>query len=368
MIKYDCTALEAEERFDDLDYAEYEMADYSDAGLEIPGWEDENNEISGKNSDKRNGESKELSDYDDLYTRNVKIEDEETLKALFTRLRNAVLYGTKQERDEANEEACLYLKGLVIKCINQRYKNYIQRDPDYRKELMNEAFLNIIKYLPKYDPEKGQPSTFFYFYIQSALATMTTRVKHHMSSSDSALKRKIYALREEFKKAGLQLNVADIMIETGETRSKIQSVMKMMSYDTNTHLEAMEEYDQLIAGDPDFNQSYESPEKAAIRRVIAEGIVQRAKELFGEDTVHIYFRNVLDGEAVRDIAKSFGVNDDKIRRTIEMVQHGLEHDWKIRRLGSGYIRDDEDADPYALPILPAKGQIENMELLEMTML
>lgn len=365
MLKYNDQDLGMEERFDDLDCASYEIADYNAEDLALPGWTEEDREASVKSSYKK--QKKAPEDCENLYTRTVKIEGEEASKKRFIRLRNSVLYGTKEERDAANEEACLYLKGLVIQCINQRYLNYIQKDPDYRNELMNEAFFNIIKYLPKYDPDKGQPSTFFYFYIQSALATVTTRVKHHTSSSDSALKRKIIALRRKFKEFGQQPSAADISLQTGESMSKVQSVMRIMDYDTNTHLEAFEQYDQFIPGNPEYNQSYESPERLAIQHTIVEEILKRGRELFDDATFNIYLRNMVDNEAIRDIAQSLGVNDDKIRRTIESVQHGMEHDWKVRRLGAGYIRDNDDEDPYALPIVSLKGQCENMELLDMAM-
>ena len=75
----------------------------------------------------------------------------------------------------------------------------------------------------------------------------------------------------------------------------------------------------------------------------------------------------MNGESIQELVDSFRgqFSDDKIRRIIEEVQHGLHHDWKVRKLGSGYIRDDDDNDPFALPILPVKGQDENMDLLEL---
>lgn len=367
MLKYNSATLGAEERFDDPDYAEYEIADYKDPEPVEEEWEEDIDKPSVRESYKKRKDSNIPEEYLNLYTRNVEIEDEEKSKERYVHLRDTVLYGTPEQRAAANEEACLYMKGLILRQIKRSYSTYIQKDPDYVKELMDEAFYNIVKYLPKYDPEKGQPSTFFWFHINSALATTTTQVKHNMSSSDSALKRKIYALYDEYEKRGLTLTASDIMVETNETMSKVLSVLKIMNIDLNTHLEAIEEYDQLIAGDPEFNQAYETPEKTAIQRVTVESIIKRAYEMFPHEKVDIYLRNKMNGESIQELVDSFRgqFSDDKIRRIIEEVQHGLHHDWKVRKLGSGYIRDDDDNDPFALPILPVKGQDENMDLLEL---
>ena len=187
-----------------------------------------------------------------------------------------------------------------------------------------------------------------------------------MSSSDSALKRKIKRLQKEYCELGVTLTVADIQRETGESQSKIIAVSKAMEMDNNTHLEAIEEYDQLIAGDPIKNRSYESPEKLAIEHITLSNIIKRGCEMFGCEKMGIYLRNKAAEESIQEIAKSYGgkYNDDKIRRIIEEVQHGMDHDWRIRQLGAGHIRDNDiGGDPF-LPILPVSGQNDNMDLLD----
>lgn len=408
--------LEKEESYDDIDYADYEINDYSgydeedgadiddadsavgddydyyDSNMDNADDSDAENNIGdvdavsacdpaavdpveglyGRRERTKRQETVAASALSDeipnLYTCKIPIDTEEESRERYTRLKYQVLNGTPEEQKAAREEACLHMVGLVRKIIKKSYSTYVEKDPSYGNELINEAFCNIIKYLPKYNPEKGLPSTFFWFHINSALATTTTIVKHEMSSSDSALKRKIYKLREEYKRLGTELTAADVMLETGESMSKISAVMKMMSVNTNTHLEAIEEYDQRIAGDAEKNRSYESPEKLAIERITLSSIIKRGYEMFGYEEMNIYLRNKAGEESAQEIAESLGgkYNDDKIRRIIEKVQHGMDHDWRIRQLGAGYIRDDDIAnDPFALPILPVDGQIDNMDLLDL---
>jgi len=380
------SSLKNEDTFDNIDCSEYEIDDYPsgetylslDENEEPDNLEDledldevndadmaETEAKSKKKSQRKQKMEEELN----FYTQNVVIERGEKSRKRYAKLAEIARNGTLEEQKNAREEACFYMKGLVLDFITKKYRTYVERDPTYREVLEQEAYLNIIKYLPDYDPLKGLPTTFFFYQIKSAMSRSTNLMKHSISSSDAALQRKIKAIRSEYEKLGREPEIADYMIETGETMSKIRSVLRMMKTDMNTHLEAIEEYDQIIPGDATKNSVFDSPENIVMRKMMCEGIMKRMREIFPEDEINIFLRHAINDESIPSIAKSMKVYtaDDKIRRVIEKVRHAIEYDTDIRKLCASHINDNMSK-VATITILPFEGMNENMDTLETIML
>lgn len=351
--------LREEDLFDDLNCSEYEMEDYSsDEDETLVTKED----IAGKTDNRR----KVAADTEDnFYSKRVTVERGEKSRQRYARLAELARNGTEEEKKQAKEDACLYMKGYVRDFINRSFKTYVEKDPQYAEDLEQEAYFNIMKYLPDYDPQKGLPSTFFSRNILSAMVGTTNQMKHSISSSDAALQRKIKKVKKEFEKIGRKPDIADYMIETGETMSKIRSVLRMMDIDKNTHLEAIEEYDQLIPGDPSVNSMYESPESHVIKKIMFESVIQRMHELFPKEEINIFLRNAIGDETIPTIARAIGDGsaDDRVRRTIEKIRHAIAYDAEIRSLCSSYLKRD-NLDVAVVTILPIEGEDDNMDLLE----
>lgn len=383
-MKYESVNLAREEAYNDIDYADYEIKDYTcdedseDEIYEVRGGRRRSNKQK-KASVQAGAETDELqigeeeADINErtcdtelsLYNRNVTIDSPEEGRKRYARLAEIARTGTKEEKNAAQEEACLYMKGLVRDIIKRKFCTYTERDSFYAEELEQEAFYNIVKYLDRYDPNKGLPTTFFFPHIKSAMVSHTNGMKNRISSSDASLKRKINKVREEFKKLGREAEAADYAIETGETLSKIRSVLNMMALDTNTHLEAIDEYDDLIPGDPTTNIMYDTPENLAIRNIMVEGILKRMREKFSEEEIRIFIRCKVNLEPIPVIAKELGGKggDDKVRRIIENIRNSIFYDPEIRKLCAGYIRQDP-IDLAVITIIPLEGENKNMDLLE----
>lgn len=353
----DTKSLRNEDSFDDNDYAEYETMDYFDAA----GEDNERKTLKDVQKKTRKREEREQLDF---YKCKVKVERGEESRKRYTRLAEIVRTGSEAEKQKAREDACLYMKGFVRDFIRRSFCTYVERDPGYAKDLEQEAYFNIMKYLPFYDSEKGLPSTFFFRHIQSAMVSTTNQMKHSISPSDAVLQRKIRRINKEFEKIGRTPSIADYMVETGETMSMIRSVLRMMNTDMNTHLEAIEEYDQLIAGDPAVNSAYESPESQVLRTITYENVIRRMRELFPHDEIQVFLRYAIQEDPISVIAKDLGLSgDDKVRRIIEKIRHGIAYDAEIRSLCSGYIKKNP-SDMAVINILPVAGENENMDLLE----
>lgn len=352
--------LQGEDSYNDNEYSEYETRDYFADELNDQS-EEENKERGGKRK-KNSNESLLANDERDLYRRNITIEDPETSKKRYTRLAEVMRSGTKEEKKIAGEEACLYMKGFVRNFISTSYRTYVEKDPTYAEDLEQVAYLFIIQNLYRYKPELGQPTTFLQPYIKSAMSSETNRMKHSLSPADAALKRKIRKLQIKYKEAGLKLTIADIVIETRETRSKVADTLQMMGRDMNTHLEAIAEFDQLIAGDSRANSVFETPETVVMRKMTIEFIMKYINSHFTQVEVEIFLKNKIYQEPIPKLAESLGIPEDKIRRIVEKIQHSVKYDINIRKFCSGYVKDGVDDSSFL--ILPLSGENENMNLLE----
>ena len=363
-----------DDSYDDSDYADYETKDYDEPNFNSESEFDDDDDYEPKvkggygrktSKNKKGDKSEYFDDEKDLYNHTFKIESGERMKELFTKYKEDIVNGTPEEKAEATEKSCAYMVGLIKKEINKGYFNYIKKDPDYYKELMDECFANIIKNLPAYDPDKGQPSTFFTPYIKSALSTTTTVTKHNTSPTDAAPRNKINAIREKYERAyGSQPTIYDYAVETGEPLQKIKYILKMNETERNAHLDSIAEHEELIPGDPNVNTSFVSPENATIQKITIEQIIKRTYQLFDPTSATIYLRNKYNGESIQSIAADYGGKkyDDKIRRIIESVNHTLYHDHYIRKICSGFIGSSEKI--FNVNLLPIEGEEENMDLLE----
>lgn len=364
-MKKDISNLYKEDSYDDLNCSDYEAGDYFDASKEDDITDIEKEPVKNKKSVKRKKDADAAANTEDFYEKRVTVERGEKSRMRYARLAIMARTGTEEEKKQAKEEACLYMKGFVRDFIRHSFRTYVEKDPDYADDLEQEAYFNIMKYLPDYDPEKGLPSTFFSRNILSAMVGVTNQLKHSISSSDAAMLRKIKKIDAEFEKIGRKPDIADYIVETGETMSKIRSVLRMMSIDKNTHLEAIEDFNDFIGGDPAVNSMYETPENRVIKKIMFESILRRMHELFPREEISIFLRNAIDDESIPTIAKTIGNGpaDDRVRRTIEKIRHAIAYDAEIRSLCSSYLKHD-NLDVAVVTILPIEGEQDNMDLLE----
>lgn len=360
-MQYNKTSLINDDSYGDTDYQEYEIMEYSNEELSL----DEEVKTDGKGQFQDSGQSVEDDPFA-FYNKKLDVERGEKSRERYTRLAEIARTGSGEERKEALAEACFYMKGCVRNFIGKYFWTYVANDPGYASDLEQEAYFNIMKYLPFYNPKKGLPSTFFYRHIQSAMVTSTNQMKHSITPEDAALKRKIKRVQHQFEKLGREPVIADYIIETGETMSKIRSVLRMMSMDINTHLEAIEDYDQFIAGNPSDNGMYDTPENIVIKNMVFEAMEKRMNELFSPEEVEIFNWYAINGESISAIIMKRGGTepDDKIRRIIEKIRHAIQYDVNIRRLIMGSSQRSRTPDVAVVTLLPLEGENENMDLLE----
>lgn len=390
--------FDPEDRYDDDDYADYELMDYEeetdpDAFIEEDEDEDERlddddeSDMDADDSgDPRVGtapftgttetrsasgmkiEHQELNQGtpQDLNNARVQIEKPEVSKKRFAQLANVAMHGTKEEKSAAYEEACLYLKGYIRKSIQKKYQTYANNDPSFYEDLMQNAYLYVIENLAKYDPEKGAPSTFFSFYIKSALSSQTNVMKHAISPADASVRNRMLKIKKKYEEMGRTPTISDYAAETSYTMSKIRSILPYLSPNNQTYLDDEDpNFGEHLAGDSDANSTFETPEKATIRKILGENIVKRMRELATPFDLQIWMMNKLEKVPIPQIAeKIYGTTaaDDKVRRIIEKMQSLFYYDSEIRRYSAGYYKDGGNS--FQIGLIPEFSIRQNIELLE----
>ena len=99
----------------------------------------------------------------------------------------------------ALEGACRELEFFIINMINRKFSTYTRKDPEFYEDLLQAGRLGIILSLPKYDPDKSMPTTYFFPAIIHEMTALTNGMKHDAKSRIAALKRKMQEVDKKFE-------------------------------------------------------------------------------------------------------------------------------------------------------------------------
>jgi len=312
-----------DDSYDDINCADYEVHDYDDN-------ENENESIT-------------LDAAEQEFARDVlpdaEIKPKDEMIKIFTRIAAVVNDpdSMEYEVEDAQVEALSYMKGVIKSVISTKFKEYVRQDPSFAEDLTQSACESLIRNLGKYDGTRGiAPSTFFYIHIKSGMVAVTNLMKNCIRPSDAALRRKIKKIDKQCKECGREATIRDYIAETGESRRKIETILRVMNIKTG-HLDAMDQYDSYIAGDDSKSLDYETPESAVIRKALGEEIVKRLSEICVDEDLLLFKMNTIENIDVPEIARRLGrvSEEDKIRRAIKAIATTASSDSVIKRLAAG---------------------------------
>ena len=117
----------------------------------------------------------------------------------------------------------------------------------------------------------------------------------------------------------------------------------------------------MIAGNPEVNTAFETPERATISKMMLQAIVARMHQLFTDEECEIYLRHTLGEETVPTIVRSYHCDksDDCIRRIIEKIGNDLSSDPVILSLRGGKGAPDLNV----IQFVPMEGTKQNVDTL-----
>ncbi len=337
-----------DDMYDDMNCADYEVRDYDDSENET--------------------ESITLDAEEQAFARDVlpdaEVKPKDEMIKIFTRIAAVVNDpdSMEYEVEDAQVEALSYMKGVIKSIISTKFKEYVRRDHSFAEDLTQSACESLIRNLGKYDGTRGiAPSTFFYIHLKSGMVAVTNEMKNCTTPSDAALRRKINKIDKQCKEYGYEATIRDYIVETGESRSNIETTLRAMKIKTG-HLDAMEQYDSYIAGDDNQSLAYENPESAVVRKVLGEKIVQRLSEICVDEDILLFEMNRIENIDVPEIARRLDRvgEEDKIRRAIKDVTTTASFDPVIKRLAAGLGYGKEPVHTSPVNIINLNSQDENI--------
>ena len=168
----------------------------------------------------------------------------------FTQLMQDYNSGDEIKRRQAAETAVKALKGFVIATIKRYYPTYIRREFD---DMLQSAYLGIIKSLPNYDPERSRPTTYFSKHIKQAIQLHLNMQENQSSVYYQTINNKIQ--KAVGKDASRQLDAEEIAVETGISVKTIEKA-RAIAVGSQKYT-----YDEKIETEI---QTYDSPEDALV--------------------------------------------------------------------------------------------------------
>lgn len=168
----------------------------------------------------------------------------------FTQLMQDYNSGDEIKQRQAAETAVKALKGFVIATIKRYYPTYIRREFD---DMLQSAYLGIIKSLPNYDPERSRPTTYFSKHIKQAIQLHLNMQENQSSVYYQTINNKIQ--KAVGKDASRQLDAEEIAVETGISVKTIEKA-RAIAVGSQKYT-----YDEKIETEI---QTYDSPEDALV--------------------------------------------------------------------------------------------------------
>lgn len=168
----------------------------------------------------------------------------------FTQLMQDYNSGDEIKQRQAAETAVKALKGFVIATIKRYYPTYIRREFD---DMLQSAYLGIIKSLPNYDPERSRPTTYFSKHIKQAIQLHLNMQENQSSVYYQTINNKIQ--KAVGKDASRRLDAEEISVETGISVKTIEKA-RAIAVGSQKYT-----YDEKIETEI---QTYDSPEDALV--------------------------------------------------------------------------------------------------------
>lgn len=128
--------------------------------------------------------------------------DAQQIRERFRRYVTDAASGNDMVKKLALEGACRDLDYFIISIINRKFSTYTGKDPEFHEDLLQAGRLGVICSLPKYDPEKSMPTTYFYSAIMHEMTALTNGMKHDVTSRVAALRRKMLEVGKKFEGYG----------------------------------------------------------------------------------------------------------------------------------------------------------------------
>ena len=241
----------------------------------------------------------------------------------------------------ALEGACRELEFFIINMINRKFSTYTRKDPEFYEDLLQAGRLGIILSLPKYDPDKSMPTTYFFPAIIHEMTALTNGMKHDAKSRIATLKRKMQEVDKKFEGYDRTPSLHDYAYNLGKSFHCITDALaQIKASDARISMD-----DPDAASFMDMPADINGPEETAASELRFTRLIQIAREIEPDEAIVCCFLEASKGPTETTwLAEKYHRSPSGITAGILNLKNALKCHEGIRELypeffqGKGKIR------------------------------
>lgn len=204
----------------------------------------------------------------------------------------------------------------------------------YMDDIIQSIALIFFANLPKYDPLKSTPTTFFHRYFQEAITNYKLKDSQHLTQNDATNIRKVRTAIQDHEKKGEPYNYAVISQDTALSIKVVKKTIKLMNTSMRANIDDMLE---LQAKELTPEQQYlENERNRELYDVLDKELSDFEKEfLFAK----INFNGDKDA-TYKDLSEKFGMAVHDVKSTWNDILTRLAGNPRLQRLNPTLSDDD----------------------------
>ena len=237
--------------------------------------------------------------------------------------------GNPASHQAAQEGACRDLEFFIMDIITRKFSTYVEKDRSFYEDLLQAGRIGIIAALPKYDPEKSMPTTYFFNAIRHEMVLQVNLIKHDTKSHVATTKRKIQEVDRMFARHGQTPTLYDYVYSIKCPFRRITNALaEMKAGNTRTSID-----DPETAPLADRQSSMRSPEESAISNMNFSKILRVAHELEPRKEIIQCFIEMSDGRVkTSELAERYSLSPSEITEGVSNLKNLLRYNPDIRKM------------------------------------
>ena len=237
--------------------------------------------------------------------------------------------GNEAARQAAREGACRDLEFFIMNIITRKFSTYVGNDRSFYEDLMQAGRMGIIMALPKYDPDRSMPTTYFFNAIRHEMVLQANLMKHGARTHTSATRRKIEEVDRMFEKYGRRPALHDYMYSIDCPFGRIMDGLAEMKAESTGMGVDTQETGPLA----DSLSSMRSPEESAISNMNYSKIIQVARELEPREEIIQCFLELSDSRIkTSELSQKYGLSPSEITEGVSNLKNLLRYNPDIRKM------------------------------------
>ena len=310
--------------YDDFDDYSEDLGNY---GSDLSGCLEEGASLEDQERADRSKEAAFLLNETNQFSKRA---DAELIHKNFKKYVEDVKSGDATAVQAAAEGACRDLEFFMISIITRSFSTYTEKDRSFYEDLMQAGRMGIIQALPKYDPERTMPTTYFCNPIKHEMVLQVNSMKHDTKSHVATTKRKIQEVDKMFARYGRTPTLHDYVYSIKCPFHRIVNALaELKAGNTKTSID-----DPDAAPLADKQSSMCSPEENAISNMNAGKIIKIAYELEPRrEIVECFLEMRLSGKVkTSELSEKYGLPASEITEGVRNLENLLRYHPDMRKM------------------------------------